>query len=191
MRALKLMLPAFGALALTAVPALAQEAEAAKPGLLTIDGGLMFWTLVVFAAIFAILAKFAFPAILGAVEAREEALTRAIADAKADRDAAAKVLADHQAQIEAARGDAQKIIADGRATAEAMKASMLEETRKQQQELLERARRDIEAEKVSAIADLRREAVGLAIAAAGRVIEKNLDDAQNQKLVEQYLASIK
>ena len=67
---------------------------------------------------------------------------------------------------------------------------MLEETRKQQQELLERARRDIDAERAAAIADLRREAVGLAIAAAGKVIEKNLDDAQNKKLVEGYLAGL-
>ncbi|MCX5756173.1 MAG: F0F1 ATP synthase subunit B [Gemmatimonadetes bacterium] len=194
MRLLKLAVPALGSLALAASPLLAQEhaavSETAKPGLLTVDGGLMFWTLIVFALIFGVLAKFVFPQILGAVQAREAALLKAIEEAKADRDAAAKLLAEHQAKIEAARGEAQKFIAEGRATAESMKADMLEETRKQQQELLERARRDIESEKVAAIAELRREAVGLAIAAAGKVIEKNLDDAQNKKLVEGYLAGM-
>lgn len=72
-----------------------------------------------------------------------------------------------------------------------MKSTMLEETRKQQAELLERAKRDIESEKSAAIAELRREAVGLAISAAGKVIEKNLDDAQNRKLVEGFLAGLK
>lgn len=176
--------------AVPAVPAFAQEAGEARPGLLTSDGGLMFWTLIVFAALFFILSKFAFGPITQAVRAREEALSQAIADARKDRDAAARLLVEHKAQIDAARGEAQKVIAEGRATAEAMKATMLEETRKQQQDLLERARRDIDAEKVSAIADLRREAVGLAIAAAGKVIEKNLDDAQNKKLVEGYLAGL-
>jgi len=194
MRLLKLAVPALGSLALAASPLLAPEhaavSETAKPGLLTVDGGLMFWTLIVFALIFGVLAKFVFPQILGAVQAREAALLKAIEEAKADRDAAAKLLAEHQAKIEAARGEAQKFIAEGRATAESMKADMLEETRKQQQELLERARRDIESEKVAAIAELRREAVGLAIAAAGKVIEKNLDDAQNKKLVEGYLAGM-
>ena len=52
-------------------------------------------------------------------------------------------------------------------------------------------RRDIDAEKVKAIAQLRTEAVDLAIAAASKAIEKNLDDAQNRKLVESYLASVK
>jgi len=194
MRSLKVTFTALAGLLASAAPLLAQEhaaaAEGAKPGLLTIDGGLMFWTLIVFVAIFSILAKVVFPQILGAVKAREAALTQAIADAKADRDAAAALLAEHRAQIEAARGDAQKFIAEGRATAESMKAGMLEDTRKQQQELLERARRDIESEKTAAIAELRREAVGLAISAAGKVIEKNLDDAQNRKLVEGYLAGM-
>ncbi len=190
MRFQQLTLPALAA-ALVPMAGFAQEhgAEAA-PGLLSSDGGLMFWTLVVFVALFFILSKFAFGPITQAVRAREDALTQAIEEARRDRDAAAKLLAEHQAQIDAARGEAQKIIAEGRATAEAMRASMLEETRKQQQELLERARRDIDAEKRAAVADLRREAVGLAIAAAGKVIEKNLDDEQNRRLVEQYLATL-
>jgi F-type H+-transporting ATPase subunit b len=191
MRSMKLTFTALAGLIATAAPLLAQEhAAEVKPGLLTVDGGLMFWTLVVFAILFFVLSKFAFGPITQAVRAREAALTQAIADAKADRDAAAALLAEHRAQIEAARGEAQKFIAEGRATAESMKTGMLEETRKQQQELLERARRDIETEKTAAIADLRREAVGLAIAAAGKVIEKNLDDAQNRKLVEGYLAGM-
>lgn len=188
------ILPAIALASLVAAPSLAIAQEhapaGAPPGLLTVDGGLMVWTLIVFAAIFTVLAKFVFPAILGAVQSREAALIKAIEEAKADREAAAKLLAEHQAKIEAARGEAQTYIAEGRAVADAMKSQMLEETRKQQQDLLERAKRDIDSEKQAALADLRREAVGLAIAAAGKVIEKNLDDAQNRKLVDGYLAGL-
>jgi F-type H+-transporting ATPase subunit b len=56
--------------------------------------------------------------------------------------------------------------------------------------MLDRARRDIETAKTNAIADLRREAVDLAIAGAGKVIERNLDSDANRKLVESYLGSI-
>lgn len=151
----------------------------------------MVWTLIVFVSLFVVLKMFAWGPITDAVRAREEALTRAIGEAKQDRDAAAALLVEHKAQIDAARGDAQRIIAEGRATAEAVKATMLEETRKQQQDLLDRARRDIDSEKVAAIAELRREAVGLAIAAAGKVIESNLDDTRNRKLVEDYISGLK
>ena len=175
---------------LALVPRSAAAAAEGGGSLLSVEGGLMFWTLVVFVILFFVLSKYAFGPITQAVRAREEALTQALAEAKSDREAAAALLVEHKAQIDAARGEAQKYIAEGRSTAEGMKTSMLDETRKQQTEMLERAKRDIESQKTAAIADLRREAVSIAIAAAGKVIEKNLDDAQNRKLVEGYLAGL-
>jgi F-type H+-transporting ATPase subunit b len=168
----------------------AAAAEEAKGGLLSPHGGLMFWTLLIFLVVWVILSRYAFKPITAAVEAREKALEDAIAAAKADREEAAKILAEHRRQIEAARGDAQKLIAEGRAVGDKLRAELVEETRAQQQELLERARREIEGEKVRAIAELRREAVDLAIAGASKVIEKNLDDESNRRIVESFLATI-
>jgi F-type H+-transporting ATPase subunit b len=162
----------------------------AKGGLLSPHGGLMFWTLLIFLVVWVILSRYAFKPITAAVQAREKALEDAIAAAKADREEAAKILAEHRKQIDAARGDAQKLIAEGRAVGDKLRAEMIEETRAQQQEMLERARREIEGEKVRAIAELRREAVDLAIAGASKVIEKNLDDESNRRIVESFLATI-
>ena len=167
-----------------------EGAEAAKGGLLSPSGGLMFWTLVIFLILFFVLSRYAFKPITAAVEAREKALEDAIASAKADREAAAKLLAEHRAQIEGARAEAQQMIVEGRQVGEKIRAEMVEETRVQQQDMLERARREIEGEKQRAIADLRREAVDLAIAGAGKVLEKNLDDASNRRIVESFLSSI-
>jgi F-type H+-transporting ATPase subunit b len=164
--------------------------EAAKGGLLSPSGGVMFWTLIIFVILFFVLSKYAFKPITAAVEAREKALEEAIAGAKADREAAAKLLEEHRAQLEAGRNEAQKLIVEGRQIGDKVRADMIEETRTQQQDMLERARREIEAEKVRAIADLRREAVDLAIAGAGKVIEKNLDDDSNRRIVESFLSTI-
>lgn len=168
----------------------AEGAEAAKGGLLTPSGGLMFWTLLIFLVLLFVLSRAAFKPMLAAVEAREKSLEEAIANAQADREAAAKLLAEHRSQLENARNEAQKLIVEGRSVGEKIRAEMVEETRTQQQEMLERARREIEGEKQRAIADLRREAVDLAIAGAGKVIEKNLDDASNRQIVEKFLASV-
>ena len=170
--------------------AIAPEESAQSGDLLTPSGGLMFWTLIVFLILFAILGKLVFPKITAAVEAREKALEEAIEGAKRDREEAARALAEQQRQIEAARLEAQKIIVEGRQVGEQLRAQMIEETHQQQQQLLERARREIEQEKERAIAELRREAIELAIAGASKVIEKNLDDESNRKIVETFLASI-
>jgi len=100
------------------------------------------------------------------------------------------LLAEQKSALDASRTQAQQIIADGRSVAEKMRADLLDETRKQQTELMEQARRDIETEKAKAIAELRREAVDLAIAGAGKVIEQNLDSAGNRRIVEQFLDSL-
>jgi F-type H+-transporting ATPase subunit b len=170
--------------------AVAPEESAQSGDLLTPSGGLMFWTLIVFLILFAILGKLVFPKITAAVEAREKALEEAIEGAKRDREEAARALAEQQRQIEAARLEAQKIIVEGRQVGEQLRAQMIEETHQQQQQLLERARREIDQEKERAIAELRREAIELAIAGASKVIEKNLDDQSNRKIVETFLASI-
>jgi len=167
-----------------------EGAEAAKGGLLSPSGGLMFWTLIIFIVLLVVLSRSAFKPMIAAVEAREKALEEAIASARADREAAARLLAEHQAQLDNARGEAQKLIVEGRAVGEKIRAEMIEETRSQQQDMLERARREIESEKQRAIADLRREAVDLAIAGAGKVIERNLDTASNRQIVEKFLESV-
>jgi len=172
----------------SASPAFAAE-ESSKVDLLTPHGGLMVWTLVIFVGLFFILSRYAFGPITRAVEAREQALQDAIDQAKRDREEAARILAEHRAQLEGSRAEAQKIIAEGRAVGEKLRAEMIEETHKQQQDMLERARREIAGERDRAIAQIREEAVDLALAAAGKVIEKNLDDSANRKLVEGYLSS--
>ena len=179
-------------IAVNAGVAAAQEGAAPPSGggLMSLQLNLMFWTLGIFIILYILLRKFAFGPITAAVEAREKALEDAIEGAKRDREAAAKLLAEHQARIDAARGEAQKLIADGRAVAEKMRGDLLEQTRKEQQDMLERARREIETERDRAIAQLRKEAVDLALAGASKVIEQNLESQKNRQLVESYLASI-
>jgi F-type H+-transporting ATPase subunit b len=178
-------------LAFAALPAAAQEAAQEKPrGLLDPHAGLMFWTLLIFVALWLLLRKYAFPAIFAAVEAREKALEDAIAAAKRDREEAAKLLEDHRRQIDAARADAQRLISEGAKAGEKIRTEMIEEARHQQQEILDRARQEIGAERDRAIAELRREAVDLAIKGASKVIERNLDDETNRKIVEQFLGDL-
>jgi len=192
MRASRLALPIATVLAAPA-SLLAQghgEAAGGGGGLMSLQINLMFWTLVIFLILFLLLRRYAFPAIFKAVEDRERALEEAIAAAKRDREEAARLLEEHRRQIENARGEAQRFIAEARATAEKMRTDLLEQARGEQQEIVERARRDIESERDRAIAQLRREAVDLAIAGASKVVEQNLDDASNRRLVESFLTSV-
>lgn len=180
---------------LTALPAtpalaLAQEEHGGSPNLLDPHYGLMVWTLVIFVILLFVLSRYAFKPLTQAVREREAALEAAIAGAKADRAEAARLLEEQRAGIAKAHADAQQLIAEGRAVGERVRAEMLEETRLQQEAMLERARAEIVREKDRAIQQLRAEAVDLAIAGASKVIEKSLDDQTNRKLVESFLSTV-
>lgn len=184
---MRILRRSFALLAVLATPAAAEEV---KKSLLEPSYGLMVWTLVIFVILVFILSKYAFGPITASVEARERALEEAIESAKRDREEAARLLAEHRAALAASHGEAQKIIADARVAAERVRAELVEQAHAEQASMLARARREIESEKTRAIAELRREAVDLAIAGASKVIEKNLDQDANRKLVESFLASV-
>ena len=174
--------------ALAGAPAVAQEAH--RVDLLSPSYGLMVWTLVIFIILLFVLTRYAFKPITAAVEAREKALEEAINAAKRDREEAALLLAEHRANLDASRAEGQKLIADARAAAERVRAEVIEQAHAEQAKMLDRARAEIESEKVKAVAELRRQAVDLAIAGAGKVIGQNLDRVANRQLVESFLASI-
>jgi F-type H+-transporting ATPase subunit b len=175
-------------LLLVATPLAAQEAPAAGP--LTVEGGLMFWTIVIFALLVGVLWKFAWPQILGAVEAREKALEKQIADAARNREESARVLEEQKKLLAEARTHAHQMLTEAQGAAERERLHVMEKARQEQEELLARGRRELEDERQRAVADLRREAVDLSLAAAGRLIRQRLDSDSDRKLVTDYLSTL-
>lgn len=165
-----------------------QEEHASGP--LTVEGGLMLWTIVVFLLLLAVLKKFAWPAVLGAVEAREKALEEQLAEAERSRTEAAALLAEHKKLVADAKSQAHAVMVEARALAEKERALAIEKTKQEQAELLARARREIAGERDRAVADLRREAVDLSLAAASKLIGERLGSETDRKLVTDYLATL-
>jgi F-type H+-transporting ATPase subunit b len=174
----------------TAAPAFASEAEAGNTNLLDPKVGLMFWTLIIFVVLLVVLSKFAFKPLLAAVEAREAALEQSIQQAQRDREEAAKLLEQQRAALAEARAESAKALADARALGEKARAEAMDNAKAEAADMLERTRREIGAEKERAIDELRREAIDLALAGAGKVIGQRLDGATDRAMVESFLATM-
>lgn len=176
---------------LLVLPAAASASEGASSGgLLTVDGGLMFWTLIVFGLLLYILKKTAWPVILEAVEERERSLQQTL-DEAARLAAQAKADLAKQEQLLREAGDkAAAMLADAKQAAERERTLAIDKARGEAEEILTRARREIGAEKERASAELRREAVDLALAAAGKLIGQRLEAAQDKKIVTDFLSTL-
>jgi F-type H+-transporting ATPase subunit b len=155
-----------------------------------VNFGLFFWTLIVFGILLFLLWKFAWPGILKATLEREQKIKAQLAEAERLNAEAKAALAEGQKLQLDARNSAQALLAEAKAAAEKERAAAFERVKQDQDTLLERTRRDIAAERDKAIADLRREAVDLALGAAAKVIGQRLDSEADKKLVLDYLAKV-
>src|SRR6185295_2423071 len=103
----------------------------------------------------------------------------------------ARILLEEQKKLTAeARNAAQTMLAEAKAVMEKERAAALEKTKAEQEALLERARREILAEQEKAVSELRREAIDLALGAAGRLIGQRLDGDQDRKIVMDYMSKV-
>jgi len=177
-------------LALAASPVGLMAQGGGDGGLYDINTGLSVWTLVVFGILVFILGKYAWGPILGAVEAREKGIQSALDEAAERNEEAAKLLAEHKEQLADARRQANELIAEGKAAGENVRKEIEEKARSEAQSIVERARAEIERERDAAIAQLRKESVDLALAAASRLMQENLDQDKDRQIVERYLSEL-
>ena len=166
------------------------EAAAGGNALVTPQIGLFFWTLVTFLILLFGLRKFAWGPILAAMKGREEGIRSDLARAAKERDEAQRLVAEHRALIDQARRERAAAVEAGRQDAERLKSDILEEARKQREQLAKQAESQIDASLRQARAELKGVAADLALRAAAMLLAKNLDDATQRRLVEEYISDL-
>ena len=135
--------------------------------LLLPDSGLIFWMLLSFGIVFAVLAKYGFPVIIKMVEGRKTYIDESFEVAR-EANAQLSRLKEEGEAIEAMQ-EREKIIYEARKQAEIAAQKELDEVKRQ-----------IQIEKDEAIRDIRRQVALLSVDIAEKVIRKNLDDKQEQ-----------
>ena len=190
MRALGSSRAALALLALSPTVAWAQGGGEGGGGLYDINTGLSVWTLLVFGILVVRLGKYDWGPILNMVEEREKGIQAKLDEAAAHNAEAAKLLEQHREQLADARRQASELIAEGRTAAERVRKEMGEKARAEAQGIVDRARAEIERERDAALELLRKESVELALAAASRLMQENLDKDKDRALVERYLGEL-
>lgn len=180
---------AAGIATVAALALAAQPAAAAEGNLLEVNLGLAVWTVIIFLIVLAVLWKFAYPKILGAVEARERYIEELVAAAERDRAEAQALLEQQRRELEEARRHAQELVAEARRAAEDLRQEILQRAQEESRALLERAREDARAERRAMWEQLRRDAADLVVAAAERVLGRALTPDDAVRLAEEALTA--
>ena len=147
----------------------------------------ILWGAFGFLVVFFFVAKFGYPAMKKSMDARTERIRSDLEAAENQRTEADTLLADYRAQLADAKNESARIIEEARQTADALKRDQESRLQSELADLRTKAAADIEAAKVQAISDLRGEVAQLAVGAAEVVVSKNLDQATQVQLIEDYI----
>lgn len=128
---------------------------------------------------------------MNAVKAREDMIHNALDSAEKAREEMKVLQSDNEIILRKAREERDKILRDARVAYDRMMADAKEKGQSESDALVRRARELIEREKVTAIAEVKREVAKLAIEVASKVVGETLkSDAEQQKLIERYINEI-
>ncbi|MFA7237621.1 MAG: F0F1 ATP synthase subunit B [Phycisphaeraceae bacterium] len=185
----------------TLAPALAfaQEEPAAHgrspvdPGQALLSPNLMsaIWNLGMFLVLFAILAKFVWPAILSALQAREDKIRGDLRQAESANKQARQTLVEYQKQLAEAHAESRRMLEQTRADADQLRAKLAAETEEELARTRQLAREEIDRAKQAAVQDLYVVAADLATAVAGKILQRQVTDPDTARLVDQSMQELK
>jgi F-type H+-transporting ATPase subunit b len=145
------------------------------------------WTAVNLALVYFVVNKFLFKRLGAFMKSRAEGIA---AEIKKGEDLAAQgeqALADAGKELSKAGEERKEILDDARKKANEEHDAIVEQAKKEAHGIVETAREQCERERVQMLDALRREVAALAVAAATKVIESNMDTAKNRELVSRFL----
>jgi F-type H+-transporting ATPase subunit b len=137
-----------------------------------------------------VLVKFAFPALKKGMKTREDKIRGDLEGAEKARLEAEGERDKYLAQLGDARTEANKIVEEARQAAERVRQDVVAKAEADAAEVRERANEDIRLARERAIGDLQRQVGDLSIELAEKIVERSIDPATQQDLVESYISSV-
>ena len=164
----------------------------AKPNpLVALTPGLYIWTIITFLLLLYVLAKFAWKPLLKMLEDRENLIKSSLKDAEKAKLELESLTQESEAITAKARSEAQSILAESKSAADKVKEDTITKAKEQAIKIRDDAKKQIEVEKDKAISDIKQEVVNLTLSVAEKLINKNLNDADNKSLIEESLKKVK
>ena len=134
-----------------------------------------------------LLKKFAFKPLGKMLSDRQKLIADNIATAEQEREQAALIKAEYEAEMQRTREHAQEIIQKATKAAEEKAAEVMESAKDEAKRLKDAALAEIRNEKEKAVVDMRDQAASLAILVAGKIIDQRLDESMQREMVQEFV----
>ncbi len=154
------------------------------------DQEVFLFTIINLLVLYLILKKILFKPVTEFMEKRANNIREMFENAQSSKEQAESMKAELKQQLDKAIEEADKIVNEARAKAEKQYEEILNKAKEDAKAMLEKARKETEIERKSMMEELKGQIAGIALTAASKVIQKNMDTEANKKLVEQFIDEV-
>ena len=134
--------------------------------------------------------KFFLDKIKAVLDARREAADQEITTAQAAKAEALEIKATYEKNMQEAKAQANEIVDRAQKTATARGEEIIRQANQEAALLKQKAAADIAMEKKKALNDAKDEISGVAMAIAEKVVERQLDSSDHDKLINQFIEKL-
>lgn len=148
--------------------------------LITPDFGLIFWMVIIFGAVFFLLAKFGFPIITNMVGKRSDHIADSLKAADEARIALASLGEQQKQVLEETKKQQADLLAEALKTREGIIAGAKDQAQAEADKIVAEARERIEAEREDALKDIRSQVAMISVEVAEKIVRDRLSDVKEQ-----------
>ncbi len=137
--------------------------------------------------IFFVAKKFLFGPVMKIIEDRQKEIDDMYESAGNAKAEAETMRTEYTQRLASAKADAETIVREAVTRGQNREEEILRKASQEAQALRDKAADDIAMEKKKALNDAKNEISGLALAIAGKVVERELDENDQSRLIDQFL----
>lgn len=155
-------------------------------GLIEINWSIiMIWITVI--VLFLVLKKFFFEKVKNFMETRSNSIQDAFDSAEAVNRRADEKMQNYTKRIANVEAEGREIIRDAKIKADAQAREIIEDANKQATEIMNKAEKNIEREKQKAMEEMRKEVAALAMLAAEKIVEREIQNIGQDEIVDEVI----
>ena len=153
--------------------------------------GVNFWTalfiLLNTLTIYFVAKKFLFVPVMNMIEARQKEIDDMYDAAGQAKSEAEAMQSEYQQKLNQAQATSERLVKEAVARGQAREEEIIRKANADASAIMDKASADIAMEKKKAINDAKNEISGLAMAIAGKVVERELNEADQSSLIDSFI----
>lgn len=158
--------------------------------MLNFESGVVFWIFITFVLFILLLRKFAWGPILSALDKREQNIQESLDAAEKAMKRAEEISKKNDEALKKAEMDAQQMRKQAKEDAEKIRDEIIEKSRSEAEAVKKQTLDSIEQEKQKVMLELRSKVSELAIEATNKILNAEIDEKKNKKLVDDFINEI-